>query len=261
MIRKRIVLALLGSLIMVVGERGLAQSPDSTTIPAYRKRLLGVYDDRTGDAIVDADVISVLNGMSMRTSSSGAVTLVILPDGGGLVRIRKVGYEPQTMMVSISPEDTTPLTIILKRVAELAAMSVVDSGPHYRSPGLQGFEERRQHNAGGSFLVEAAIRKEEARDVGNVLMAHFPNVSIKMGRGGRTFLLASPRCGKGGPPAVYLDGALLSKNPQDPAVDLNEFSLTQIAAIEYYPNTATAPPQFNATASSCGALLLWTREK
>jgi hypothetical protein len=97
--------------------------------------------------------------------------------------------------------------------------------------------------------------------MGNLILAHFPNASVKMGRGGRSFMLASPHCGKGGPPAVYLDGVLLSKNPQDPAVDLNEFNAEQLAGIEYYPNTAQAPPQYNATATSCGVLLLWTREK
>jgi hypothetical protein len=103
------------------------------------------------------------------------------------------------------------------------------------------------------------VRKDENRSIGPFLLAHIPNIHVREARGGQTFLDRSPRCGAGGPPAVYLDNVLL--NGGQTQVNLGEIKLAEIAAVEYYANTATAPPEFNRTASSCGALVLWSREK
>ena len=248
--------SLLAVLVLAIGPVAAAQ--EAPALPAYRMRILGVFDDRTGDPVEAADIVDVLSGNVMRTTSTGTVALAFLPDGGGLVRIRKVGFEPQTMMVSISPADTLPITIILKRVVELAAMSVVDSAPRYASARLKGFEDRRANHAAGSFVSEAEIRKEENRQLGQFLISKVPNIVITHGRTGSLNLRRSPRCGRGQDPDVYLDGALVAL-PKP--VDLSEFQLNSLAGIEYYPNTATAPPEFNRTSGACGALLLWSREK
>jgi hypothetical protein len=243
------------ALLLVVAQTVAAQ--DASVLPAYRLRLIGVYDDRTGDPIEAADIVDVLSGNVVRTTSTGTATLAFLPEGGGLVRIRKIGFEPQTMMVSIAPGDTVPLTILLKHVVELAGVTVVDTAPRSMSPTLRGFEERRRNAAAGTFLTDAQIRKEENRTLGNFLIAHVANIVIVSSRGGGMMLRRSPRCGSGGDPDVYLDGVRVALAKP---VDLSEFSLVNLAGIEYYPNTATAPPEYNRTSGGCGALLLWSRQ-
>ena len=245
----------------------------------YRHRLLGVYDEQTGTPVEGADVIDVMLGNSMRTTSTGTVALVFLPDGGGLVRVRKVGYQPQTIMAAITESDTIPITLLLKRIVELPAMSVVDSAPRYMSPALRGFEERRHNAVSGTFIPESVIRKEQDRNLGNFLLGRLAGATILMGHQGQMYLQRSPRCGSGGSPAVYIDGMLRNSpaktgptlafskkappsNPLDTdEVDLTQFALSDLAGIEYYANTATAPSQFNSTSASCGALLLWTRQQ
>ncbi|MEO7456426.1 MAG: hypothetical protein ABIY52_09205 [Gemmatimonadaceae bacterium] len=245
------------TLSLIVFFTQVASAQDAPALPAYRMRLIGVFDDRSGDPVEAADIVDVLSGNTIRTTSTGTAALAFLPEGGGLVRIRKVGFEPQTMMVSISPTDTLPITILLKHVVELAGVTVTDTAPRSRSPGLRGFEERRRNAASGTFITEAEIRKEENRQVGNFLIAHVPNIVIINSRSGGMTLRKSPRCGRGGDPDVYLDGVLVAA-PKP--IDVSEFNLQNIAAIEYYPNTATAPPEFNRTSSGCGALLLWSRQ-
>jgi hypothetical protein len=238
-----------------------ASKDTAAALPAWRMRIMGVYDDRTGEPVEDADVTDVMNGNTARTSSTGTVALAFLPEGGGLVRIKKLGYEMQTMMVTISPTDSLPLTVILKKATTLAAITVVDSAPRYRSPKLQSFEERRKNAAAGQYLPESLIRKEDGRNIGEFLRANLSNAAIRDGRNGAVYMLQSARCGRGSFPAVYLDGALLSGDTQNTPPNLAEIKVEDLAGVEYYANTATAPPQYNGTAKSCGALLLWTGER
>ncbi len=263
--RREIRLPVFWTLLVQLSSAGAAaqeQTPAvAAALPAYRNRILGVFDARTGEPVEGADVIDMRSGNSIKTSSTGTASLLFIPDGGGLVRIRKLGYALQTQMISISPADTTPVTWILERVTELPTVVTIDSNPHYRTPTLRGFEERRLHPASGYFIPESTLRREEARQLGQTLIAHFPNVNVTSGRGSSMFLQRSPRCGAGGPPSVWLDGALIAAERPGAPVNLSQFQNVELAGIEYYPNTATAPVQFGATSSACGALLLWTRER
>ncbi len=85
----------------------------STSPPAYRLRLLGVYDSETGDPIEGAWVVDMSTGTKARSSSTGTVSLAFLPEGGSPVRIVKEGYEDLSLAVEISAEHLAPLTLVL----------------------------------------------------------------------------------------------------------------------------------------------------
>src|SRR6185437_5066478 len=99
----------------------VAQStrPDSGRGAATaRGRLLGVYDETSGDPVVGADVVDMLTGDHTLTRATGTVSLWFLRAKGSMVQVRKVGYEPWQSVVD--PADTTPVTVVLKHaVAEL----------------------------------------------------------------------------------------------------------------------------------------------
>jgi hypothetical protein len=266
-----------------------AQEPPRPANFAYRYRLLGVYDDASGLPLEDVRVTDVLNRNSALTTKTGTVALSFLPDGGGLVRLTKVGYETQTMTISISPADTTPITLVMRRIATQlpAVVSKADSARHWISPGLRGFEERRK-GATGYFIADSVLRADEGRPLANVL-ARVPGVVTKAGSASTMYLLKSPRCAAGGPPQVYLDGAPISpdlnievrglmKQPRKSALgqnlpsdgsdnidnvpfDLSRFQVSDLAAVEWYPDGDQVPIEFSHTSGRCGALLLWTRER
>jgi len=234
-----------------------------TPAASYRNRLLGAYDAQSGDPIEGLEVIDVASGTTALTTKTGTVSLAFLPDGGSLVRLRKLGYAPVTMNVAISPADTSPLTIVMKRAAqELPAVVTKDSARRYISPGLQGFEERRRGGLGGHFIDEDAFRKMDGDILANVLR-RLPGATLNGGslvttRGGTSapVLLNPPSSGKGCPVAVYENGIRIK-----PAPDFNRVRVDDFAAAEFYPGPETYPIWISPTNNDCGVLLLWFRER
>ena len=103
------------------------------------------------------------SGTSALTTKTGTVSLGFLPDGGGIVRVRKVGYAPSVRFVAISLSDTVPVTLLLTPAAtSLPAVTVTDSATRHLSPGLSAFEERRATGI-GQFITERELRKRRWR--------------------------------------------------------------------------------------------------
>lgn len=82
-------------------------------IPAYRLRILGVFDGETGEPIEGAFVTDMTTGTRARTTATGTVSLVFLPEGGTPLRITKTGYDELTIGVEITPEKTGPITLVM----------------------------------------------------------------------------------------------------------------------------------------------------
>ena len=103
------------SYIPEVPVKAAPPAPAPSTMPSYRFRLLGVYDDQTGDPIEGAFVTDLVTGTKARTTSTGTVSLGFLPEGTTPVRISKEGYEDLSIGVEISASATAPLTLIMSR--------------------------------------------------------------------------------------------------------------------------------------------------
>ena len=235
-------------------------TPAASVDQPYRHRVLGVFDEQSGAAIEDAEVTDILAGLTARTSSSGAVSLAFLPDGGGLIRIRKFGYEQVTMLVRISPADTAPITIILRRVATLPTVVTRDS-MLFRSARLQGFAERLGTSHAGRFIRPDQLRREGDRPLGEVLIHLIPGITITSGRHSGYLLQRSAHCGRGSAPDVYLDGIPVAHPQPGAPIDLSDFQTGNLAGVEYYATASLAPLEFGGTSTACGVLVLWTREK
>ena len=255
-----------------------AQAPAKDTAAkaksfAYRYRFLGVYDAATGDPVEGAEVIDVLNGNKALTTKTGTVSLMFLPDGGSLVRIRKVGYEMQTLTVPISPADTAPLTIVLSHAQTLETVVVKDTGSKYIAGGLRSFEEHKRAGF-GQFVTEDQFRKDDGKPLANILIEHVPGILRTNGPHGETYIVSSRKPCAGNALAgckqpncyvsVIQDGVriydrALTRGAQP--LDFARIDGMNLAAAEYYAGGAAAPPEYNTTSEGCGVLVLWTREK
>jgi hypothetical protein len=230
---------------------------DSAGPALYRARVLGVFDGMTGGPIEGAQVIDVLSRWSALTTRTGTVALVFLPEGRSVLSIRKLGYEAQTIAISISPKDTVPITINLSPAVQLDP--VVTSSPMVvrRSPALRAFDERQRAGM-GHFVSDSALRKSEGKRLSDLLLTRIPGLSLRTGRDGT--YLRSMRIGglkDFCEPTVFLDGVRATD------ANLDVYNTSDLGGVEFYSGEATVPVEFASvgTSSGCGLLLLWTRDR
>jgi hypothetical protein len=232
----------------------------SATTGSYRARLLGVYDATSGTPVEGARVVDMVGHVTALTTATGTVSLAFLPEGASLVRIEKIGLQPTTVSVQISPNDTVPITILLQPlVHDLPAVVTRDSNPQYDTPALRRFEERRLSRASHGYFISEMELQKHPTSVMSDMIRRFPGLSVVCPMRGnkcwanstRAIAMGSGHCKV----AVYVDGV--------PAEDLNlrGLSATEYAGVEFYPGGASVPPQFNQTALTCGVLLFWSRER
>lgn len=245
--------------------RSLAQAPasDTSRVPSYRLRVLGLFDQTTGEPVEGAEIFDVGSGWSAKTTATGTVSLVFLPDGGGLVRIRKVGYAPLITKIAISPADTAPITLLLARVTELPAVVTNDSAHHFVSGNLNGFEERARLKFSGYFITDTLLRKSENRTVSNLIRSQFPGIAIHL-REAAFYSTQFDGC-------ILLDGVSINTSGTSsmggrgaariPPFNLNSLQIADLQGVEYYPRAGTAPPEFSGTGCGPAILMLWTRER
>jgi hypothetical protein len=248
---------------IVAAVTGPAPGEAQPTATAYRHRALGVYDRNTGDPIENAGVIEIATGTTAQTTATGTVDLIFLPDGGGMIRIRKLGYHPIEQFVRISPTDTAPVTVLL--VSETIVLPTVvarDSSTAYRGIMLREFEGRRAKGGPGQFIDEKFLRNHPTRSMPDIVRG-FSGVTVLCTRGGfyvcEAVTSRTPRrpSALGGDCrfAVFVDGV----NVRDP--DLTKLVVGDYAGIEAYTAGQQIPAGFAKNGNPCGALLFWSRER
>jgi hypothetical protein len=250
---------MVGSLTVVMGAI-LATVAAAQPVASYRHRALGVYDRATGDPVVGAGVIDVATGTMAQTSLTGTVDLVFVADGGGLVRVRKLGYHPLEQFVRISPTDTTPVTLLL--VPETVVLPTVvahDTSSRYVGAALKDFESRRLSGR-GQFLTEEFLRKHPTRSMPDVIRS-FSGLQVMCTRSGfyscEAVASRSPRRPVTGECrfAVFIDGLSVRDT------DISKLVVADFAGIEAYTAGQQIPVRFNKNGNPCGALLFWSRER
>ncbi len=203
--------------------------------------------------------------MSSRTSKTGTVSLFFIPDGGGIVRIRKPGYEMQTLTVPISPSDTTPVTVTLKKAVTLATVTVKESAPVYLSPRLRGAVERMKSGQGGYFIDEATMRKHDGSTLANAMIGNINGILPTIDkRGQEHFVSSRTPCLHGimcGAPDCFIQ-TFVDGVPSALPVSFTREHPDDYAIAEFYPGGASVPVEYASQGGDrCGVLLLWTRER
>src|SRR5262249_549151 len=199
-----------------------------------------------------------------------------------LIVVRLIGYRTRadTIEVSANPETRRDFVLGQRAVPLDSMVAEAKESREYISPNLNGFLERMHNHAGGYFIDDSTLRRDESHRLEDVLVSRMPGMRLVRWSGDEAYMVSS-RIGSGGAllgrgvkstlnplprecySTVYLDGVLLydlermGRDVKPP--DLSSFLVTDLAGVEFYPGQASLPVEFKS--GQCGTLLLWTREK
>jgi hypothetical protein len=244
----------------------LAANASAQAVPASGSTLVGrVLDNASGAPVTGAEVEISPQGVRLLTDSLGAFRAVGHTRGVYTISIKRVGFQQISDFVTVGPEAESPVDFRMTRLVTLDTLEARAKGVTYRSPALRGFEERRAFGH-GHFITEAELRKFDDRTLGNVLR-RVPGVSISLHRaaeyaqsrrspgGGRAGALTQSGAPSADPNdrhsprgcwvAVYLDGAALYLGPPQPAPNLAQILVRELAGVEFNSGSATLPAQFS----------------
>lgn len=217
--------------------------------------LIGVVRDSLGNAVPGASV--TVRDRRVETNALGAFRMVEVPAGTNALRVRRVGYLPLTMQVTMLPSDTLTARLTMTRVVTLDSIDVAAA----RS-GIAEFEERRAQKV-GHFISRAEFARYPTRRVADFL-GRVPGLRILSSRSrGESFATSGrgPISMSASPcyTQVYLDDFPVYRGPPHPPFNLNSLAAVDVEGIEYYRGGAGVPAKYNSTGSACGVLVVWTR--
>lgn len=247
-----------GSLVTSLAASAAVAQP----APAARYAVTGSVRD-ADDARVAGAIVEVLGpGPAARhatTGADGAFRLGDLGAGALLLRVRRLGFRPETLQLEVPQIDGGAVIVPLERVAQpLARVSVRAQGgaAAARTPFL-AFERRRAAGL-GRFVTRADIEKRHPQRTTDIFRS-MAGVVVEAGDGGtlvphfRNAMMGRRACD----PFYWLDGSPLGALP----LDLDAISPSAIEGIEVYSGIATVPSALRGPSSTaaCGVIAVWTR--
>jgi hypothetical protein len=215
-----------------------------------------VLMDPTETTLEGAEVHIEAIRRSAQTDANGGFYLEDIPAGEHKITVRRIGFTPTQRKLKFLAGQTIDVDFRLTpTVAVIESLVVIGKPPVPISSRLAGFERRRAGGF-GRFITWADLRINEYKHTHEILRE--AGVRTERDRFGRQVLASyrSSNCvGQ-----VWLDGIQLSQSG-GAYVDVNNFPVQTLAGMEYYRGPSETPPEFNTIGSSCGTLVIWTRER
>ena len=208
---------------------------------------------RSGDGVpIGGAEVRLGPSVAAESDEGGVASFARVTPGDAWLRVRRIGYRPDSLRVFVSADRLLDTSIVLQRVAvDLAPVTILGrrdvTGP------LAGFYQRMA-SGGGRYFNRADIARRAPQRM-TELLREVPGIRIESTRSFQNNVrIRGARCG----PAVWLDGQVLGGGE----VDLDSFDLQSFEGIEVYSGAATVPVEFQRNMrsySNCGAVLLWSR--
>ena len=214
----------------------------------------GTVHDSTGMGVVGVEITLAGSTFRAETDDRGIFILGKVPAGPLSIQFRRLGFRPDTIDLMVMAGQTIPLEVRLNRAAIQLAPIVVH-GREALTGWRAGFYERMSHG-GGHFLTRQDIESRNPSMLTDMFRS-IPGARVmSVGIGfQRVVRFRGEKCA----PITWLDGAPLAAGE----FDLDALSPRSIEAMEIYAGPASVPLQFQTDrnlASSCGAILIWSRE-
>lgn len=217
--------------------------------------LSGIVTDSAGAPVVGAQVS--ITGVPYRavTDVAGAFHMNGVPAGGVQISVRRLGFTPMVMPVTVPSGISAVEGVVVKLLhipAALPTVTVRKDRMNYTGR-LAGYYQRLEKKNGGYFITREQIDRENPRNL-DQLLQHVAGIKGSRMRGGGAGVRMR---GRDCAPLVWLDGTPTPAGE----LDLSAISPQTIHGIELYSGATTAPTAFllNRTKNSCGTIVLWSR--
>ena len=236
----------------------LAQSGEATDarpspVGSARGVLKGVVRDVAGRALGGARVSLVGGVTEVESQDAGEYTLAGLAPGSAQLLVRRIGFAPETLGVSIPVSGVATSAPVLRRLAVPLDAVIVNGRADLRGP-IASFYARMARGNGRFFTQDMIAHRNPARM--SDLLRGIPGMRVEARRYGvQQFRIR----GATSAPLVWLDGTPMGAGE----VDLDNFDPRSFAGIEVYSGAATVPVEFSGSrtmSTSGGAVVLWTRQ-
>lgn len=251
--------------------RGLPGARGDSAAP-QRRVALGIIDGFVGDTslapLQAAEVKLLSTNVKVNTGPNGRFRISAVPVGQYVLIVRRAGFAPTSVVVQVSATDTLRLSYSLERTATSLAAATVTAA---RTSARMGDFERRRKAAQGEFLTGEEIDKRAAVYTTD-LMRRFRSVNVSPSsqrvvggapeqyalsrREGGTYNSAPGGAGGYCAMTVLVDDV---KMPSPFNLDMLP-SPRLLAGIEVYAGPATVPPQWSGYDTTCGVIVVWTKD-
>ena len=215
----------------------------------------GQVRDSTGQAIIGAQVTMPGTSLIAESDDSGRFELAKVRPGMLSMRVRRLGFQPDTVDILVLAGKTIPLDIMLTRVT-VTLTPVVVTGRAVLTGWRAGFYQRKDVGS-GHFFTREDIDKRNPGSMSDMFRM-IPGVTVQPSRGMIRNQLRF-RGSRGCAPLTWLDGTPLGSGE----FDIDAISPRSIEAFEVYTGTIV-PPRFSLAPGigprTCGVIVLWSRE-
>lgn len=213
----------------------------------------GTVRDSAGSPIVGAQITVGGTTLTAESDERGEFRLVRAAAGEMSLRVRRIGYMPDTVRVTVLAGQTIPVEITMGRLAvELAPLIVY--GRRNVTGRMAGFYERMSRG-NGHFMTREQIERRNPHNMTD-LFRMIPGARVEPTRFGDSRIRFR---GARTPPLVWLDGTPLYAGE----FNLDSVDPRTFEGIEIYSGPSSVPAEFqgNRTMSSAsGTIILWSRQ-
>ena len=202
-------------------------------------------------------VVRVLgSGSQVRTSETGAFTIVDAGAGTQTLEARAIGYQPMRRPVRLT--DGAPTTVDLRLLVQRVQLDTVRVIAGKTLPVEVRAIERRWRVGVGTIMDGNFVRERSNLFVTDALRGVSGVTVRQVGGFGQTVWMRSSN-GEECQAAVIFDGGQLPPS-QVASISIDELARREdITAIEVYPRPSMIPAEFTSMVSGCGVVAIWTK--
>lgn len=231
--------------------------PAAPVVVAPAGVLQGRVIDSVGAGLPDVQVVVAGAGRFVMTDSGGRYRVTGVPEGRFEVIFRRFGYKPAHTFRAFR-QDTSRVDMRLQAEAFVLPEITAEAREVPRpTPKMAGFLDRRAMGF-GSFIDETILREREYSPLSMVLRGHVAGVTLvhlANNQGYGVMMSRVPKCWA----QIFLDGMRIVKGGEPYNID--QHTVQNLMAVEVYKGAASTPIQYSGSNSSCGTVLLWTRDR